>query len=296
MVIRSRSNIIQFRSAEIIDPGGDSYFLDDYPQALLHLSFRQMRTGQTLCYRIRRNSDNDELDIGFVDGVVDVATAEAFCGAGNGFLSRWYGAGMGGYEAYQNTASNQPQIVSNGTHILYNDKPSAFYNGTSHNLDINDDANLRQVSNYSIFAIAAKTTTASGTFFAKSSGTSSGNSMYVLDTANTALRFVVWEAAGTARVCSSSGRRADVLELHEGHHIPGSPPQISRWRDGELLNSTNTIDPLFSNEANLQIGVRGTTARHAGYVSEVQITNTHNTAFNSAYRANVESYYGITMI
>ena len=297
-------NSFMMGSLANLTPGGDpdpdpdpTFFLDDYSQALLHFSFRKMRTGQTVCYRISRD-DLDELDLGFdpVTGSVDMAAALDFCGSGGGSIVNWYGAGMGGYVATQNTKSQQPLVVISGAYVTRNGKPSAYYNGSTMHMNIADDVSLRQTRDYSLFAVAEKSDTSSGTFFAKSSGTSSGNSMYVLDSANAALRFVAWEAAGTARVCSASGRRADVLELHEGHHIPGSPAVLQRWRDGELLATTNTTDPLFSNSVPLQIGVRGTTARYAGYISEIQIANTHTTTFNEAYRSNVADYYSITMV
>lgn len=71
------------------------------------------------CIRIRRSSDSTEQDINFassaVDALVDTAAAVAFCGAGNGFVSRIYDQSGNGNDWIQATASKQPQAVGVGT-------------------------------------------------------------------------------------------------------------------------------------------------------------------------------------
>ena len=60
---------------------GGSLLLDLYP-AIAGYSLRQLSSSAVNCIRIRRTSDNSELDIGFVGGVVDTASAIAFVAAG----------------------------------------------------------------------------------------------------------------------------------------------------------------------------------------------------------------------
>ena len=48
-----------------------------------------------------------------------------------GFVTTWYDQSGNGYNATQGTAANQPQIVSSGSVLTTNGKPSAFFDGTN---------------------------------------------------------------------------------------------------------------------------------------------------------------------
>jgi hypothetical protein len=65
------------------------------------------------CLKVRRSSDNTELDIGFVSNTLDRAALAAFVGAGNGFVSVWYDQ-IGTNNLAQATLASQPIIVDNG--------------------------------------------------------------------------------------------------------------------------------------------------------------------------------------
>lgn len=64
--------------------------------------------------QVRRSSDGTALDIGFASGALDTAALLAFCGSGDGFVSKWYDQSGLGQDATQATASQQPQIVAAG--------------------------------------------------------------------------------------------------------------------------------------------------------------------------------------
>lgn len=65
------------------------------------------------CIKVRRSSDNTELDIGFASGVLDTSALLTFCGSGDGFVTTWYGQAAS-VDATQSTAGNQPKIVNSG--------------------------------------------------------------------------------------------------------------------------------------------------------------------------------------
>jgi hypothetical protein len=118
-MITSYSNTISVTTA-------GSLLLDAYPGAAAAYSLRQLRgsyTGDAI--RVRRASDNTELNIGFVNNVLDTASLTTFCSGTNGFVTRWYDQSGNAYNATQTTAANQPQIYDslNGV-ILENAKPS----------------------------------------------------------------------------------------------------------------------------------------------------------------------------
>lgn len=67
------------------------------------------------CIRIRRSSDNAELNIGFAgDGFVDASAITTHCGVSDGFIVTWYDQSGNGYNATQGSAGSQAQIATAG--------------------------------------------------------------------------------------------------------------------------------------------------------------------------------------
>ena len=107
--------------------------LDLYPSAAAAYSVRLLRTAYTgSAIRVRRSSDNTEQNIGFSGANLDTSALTSFCGSGNGFVTTWYDQSGNARNATQTTAANQPQIVSSGSVILENSKPTiSFLSGSS---------------------------------------------------------------------------------------------------------------------------------------------------------------------
>jgi hypothetical protein len=119
--------------------------LDLYPSAAAAYSLRKLRTAYTgSAIRVRR-TNLDEADIGFTSsGELDTTALLAFTGTGaldNGFVKTWYDQSGNARNATQTTALNQPQIVSAGSVILENGKPTVQFDG------INDQFSLNTVVN-----------------------------------------------------------------------------------------------------------------------------------------------------
>ena len=103
--------------------GGFEGFLNQFPGAILGLSLDKLDKNYTgSAIKVRRSSDNAELDIGFVDGILDTASLLDFVGSGNGFVSVIYDQ-VGSNNMTQTTANLQGQIVSNVSVILKGGKP-----------------------------------------------------------------------------------------------------------------------------------------------------------------------------
>lgn len=118
--------------------GGAPYvgLLDTYPNAAAAYSVRLLRGGYTgNAIRVRRSSDNAEQNIGFTAlGNLDTSALTSFCSGTNGFVTTWYDQSGNGYNATQGTAANQPQIVSSGSVLTTNSKPSASFDGINDSL------------------------------------------------------------------------------------------------------------------------------------------------------------------
>jgi hypothetical protein len=112
-----------YLGANVIFDNTFTPFLNQFSGASLGLSlFLLIANYLGFCIRVRRSSDNTELDIGFVNNVLDTASLLDFVGSGNGFVSIIYDQ-VGSNNMVQNIASRQGQIVSNGSLILKGGKP-----------------------------------------------------------------------------------------------------------------------------------------------------------------------------
>jgi len=116
---------------------GYNFFLNEFSGASLGLSVRKLNSNYSgFCIRVRRSSDDEQLDIGFLDNELDTSSLLDFVGSGNGFLTIWYDQSGNQNNATQTLPSKQPTIVNNGTLETDNGKPAFFFtDGLNGNLD-----------------------------------------------------------------------------------------------------------------------------------------------------------------
>ena len=125
--------------------------LDTYSGAEAAYSLRLLRSdyiGDAI--RVRRASDNTEQDIGFVDKELDTSALTTFCSGTDGFVMTWYDQSGNGRNATQGAAANQPQIVSSGSVININSKPSIKFDGVNNLLNINYKATTNIITVQSV--------------------------------------------------------------------------------------------------------------------------------------------------
>ena len=107
--------------------------LDTYTGAAAGYSLRRIKSTATNAIRVRRSSNNDEQDIGFVDGELDTVSLLAFAGTGDAFVKFFYDQSGNSNDLTQATTTYQPQIVSSGAvNVDANGKPQL--NCTSDNM------------------------------------------------------------------------------------------------------------------------------------------------------------------
>lgn len=109
--------------------------LATYIGAKVAHSVRQLLSSANSSMRIRRDSDNTEQDIGFVNGNLDTGSIASFCGSNTGFVSIWYDQTGNGYHLSQSTADNQPYIYTSSAVYTVNNQPAVKfknnYNGNT---------------------------------------------------------------------------------------------------------------------------------------------------------------------
>ncbi|MCK5133241.1 MAG: hypothetical protein KAR40_13950 [Candidatus Sabulitectum sp.] len=100
------------------------FLLDLFPGAAFALSLRKLSTPALLSVRVRRSSDDDEKDIGFVGPNLDSITLLDFCGGGDGLVVKWYDQSGNNRNATNLIKVEQQPIVISGVVQLCNGKPA----------------------------------------------------------------------------------------------------------------------------------------------------------------------------
>ena len=85
----------------------------------LAFSTRKLYSGQDYCIRVRRASDNAEIDIGFSNNRIAFAAISAFCGSSIGYVTRFYNQGTLINNFVQTNTSLQP-IIYDGSSFFTN--------------------------------------------------------------------------------------------------------------------------------------------------------------------------------
>lgn len=115
-----------------LSAGPTNFVLDAFPGATLAYSVRKLRSTYTgSCLKVRRSSDNDELDIGFVGQNLNTSALTTFVGAGDGFVTTWYDQSFSGVNPVQATTTKQPRVVVGGVVQTENGKPAILFDGVN---------------------------------------------------------------------------------------------------------------------------------------------------------------------
>lgn len=92
--------------------------LDNFPSAF-GVSLRQLKTGATSAFKVRRTSDSAEQDIGFNgNGDLNTAALDSFCTGTNGLITTWYDQSGNANDATQTTEASMPKIYDSSTGYL----------------------------------------------------------------------------------------------------------------------------------------------------------------------------------
>lgn len=106
-----------------------SGLLADYTGAAAAYSVRQLSDKAVIALRVRRDSDDEEINIGFdANGDLDSQAISDFCSTANGYVTRWWDQSTNGTHADQATDASQPQIYNGTAVITENGKPAVDFN------------------------------------------------------------------------------------------------------------------------------------------------------------------------
>lgn len=151
-------------------------------------STRRLLTSYTgAALRVRRASDDGQLDIGFTsNGDLDVATMVAFAGNGVGancFIFKWYDQSGNGHDLTQPTALAQPRMVVDGAAELFNTRPTIRTNRLNGwFLGTTSFTGAQPNTRCSVIQILDPANSVNAVFLDSSNPAAAGNSMYMQST------------------------------------------------------------------------------------------------------------------
>ncbi len=281
--------------------------LDLYINAQAAFSLRKLRTTYLgSCIRVLRSSDSTEQDIGFTNNILDTASLLNFCGAGNGYITKWYDQSGNGFDLSQNTINKWPQIVSSGIINTQNGKnsinwvvsPSAFLKGST----AANWAFLNNSSGFSIY-IALNIIGGNSLMGTNTVGTS-GVVGYFLDRPNANdCRSVITNGSS---IVSNNGSTGDIVPENSLILLSdlGDPSNATAANRDEIYinggsaikNNVANAAPSASSPANpLQLGGYGdgVSGSFNGYISELIFYPIKQTTNNTAIKNNINAFYTI---
>jgi hypothetical protein len=257
--------------------------LDTYPGAAAAYSVRLLKSDYTgNAIRVRRSSDNAEQNIGFDgSGNLDTTALTSFCSGTNGFVTTWYDQSGNGRNATQTTAANQPQIVSSGSVININSKPSLLTDGTNDSFTITSISTL--LTNYTLFNVG-KRSAAGVKYFGMAGGTSPGQGHLFWSDNNFYFQKGIGILSSTSTLATANQQIMTGIDLQ-------STANNTQYVNGSVIASTysaftltRSYDKLFQLE---------TTNFSSGNTQEIIIWLNDQTSNLSGINTNINSYYAI---
>lgn len=265
--------------------------LDDYSGAAAAYSLRLLSstyTGDAI--RVRRASDNTEQDIGFVNNELDTSSLTSFCSGTDGFVKTWYDQSGNGYDATQTTAASQPQIVSSGSVILENGKPSLQFDGSDDY--ILASGTIFSASLYSAFvAVTPSSISQDATFF--QIGTSSTNGLAAgFGGLGTAAVIGSRLRASTQKGASESLSNTDMI-LYSGIGIVSTPTN-NGYLNNTAMTGVSQCRSTSSPLSQLVIGSSGNASfPFSGKLSDVIFYDSDESSNLNGINTNINDFYSI---
>jgi hypothetical protein len=127
--------------------------IDLYPGAHVAYSISKLNSSYLgSCIRVRRGSDDAEMDIGFVNNYLDVKSLLDFAGVYDVFVTKRYDQSGNGFDQVQTTKLDQPKIVGGGILFIIGELPAVFFDGVGYWMEYVYSSSLAQPATYFLYS------------------------------------------------------------------------------------------------------------------------------------------------
>lgn len=248
-------------------------------------------------FRVRRSSDNAELDIGFDGQDINVSALSSFIGANSGYIAKWYDQSGNDKHAIQGTTGSQPRIVNAGTIDTQNNKPSCFFGGGT-SLANSTFSNVASTILTACAVLNVSSTSAAFnrifTLFQSGDATDYNNTtsaqLFALGSVKTTM--VAFNSATKTLIANDTFRQLSTTLANPG---------VILYDSGTSVATSGATSATLSGADNLIIGAGGQTSNinffgFKGYISELIVYPlTHSLDERKIIERNQGAYYGVTV-
>tara|TARA_R110002020_G_scaffold103935_1_gene243542 strand:+ start:469 stop:1656 length:1188 start_codon:yes stop_codon:yes gene_type:complete len=260
--------------------------LEQYPGAHAAYSLRRVRgeyTGPAV--RLRRSNDSEELDIGFdSDGNLDIAACDAFFNGSNLTVKKYYDQSGNGNDVTQSTNSAQPLLYNTSGLIALDGRPVLQFLG---NDAFPFDNTGLDIGSLSAFAVGKFQDTADTEYLLAVSGNAGGDKRFqvpVLFSSN-------FNYAYGGNVSGISTTANTSKNLHT--MIAGSTQgNAQAFINGSNLGSLDLASGIDTEDSG--IGSLNGFGHLDGYIQEVIIYGSDQSANRTGIESNIMTHYSIT--
>lgn len=261
-----------------------SGILDQYAGAAAAYSLRALSSAWLAgdVVEVRRSSDSTTQS--FTANEVSNGTLEAFCGAGDGFVSTWYDQSGNGNDATQATTTKQPKIVSAGALVA---DGIDFDNVDDTLVTINIDS--FGTSSRSVFSVCSpdSVTANAETIVQLAPGGTAGEGWNVNPELATRTNSTTWISSTPASTLKNNLVTGIYTSgnLHAGN---------SMWLDGVSVVRTSGNDGSINTiTSQIHIGASAGSAVFDGIISEIIIYKSDQSANRTGIETNINDHYSI---
>lgn len=249
--------------------------------ASLAYSLRDIGAKGGAVVRVRRDTgggagDDDEQDFTALE--VSNGTLEAFVGAGNdGYVRTWYSQTLGGVDAFQVTASNQPKLVDNGT--IFSDGID-FTNGFLFAVTTSDFFPIPQP--ITVFMVSKLDATAIATGY--------------FSDANDFIATIFYANNSSSAILTGDGASTQIskgsINTNQAYYTLLANGANSEIRENGTSVATGDISTQGLPSGLCIGGILGT-FNLRGHISELTIFDRDATDLTTEFESSMASYYGI---
>jgi hypothetical protein len=119
-------------------PSSGNFICNQYNTITNAYSLRKLYSTSTRAIRVRRSSDNAEMDVVFAENILDIQSMLNWSGSDSVFIKTWYDQ-MGTNDLSQTTNAQQPRIVNAGTLDTQDGFPVVVFDGSDDNMIFGSD-------------------------------------------------------------------------------------------------------------------------------------------------------------
>ena len=263
------------------------FLLDVYSGAAAAYSLRLLNPTYSGDAIVVTTDGSDSQSIGFNGLQLDTASLETFANGGDAYVATWYDQSGNGNNATQSTFSKMPKIVSSGSTILVNTKPSIEAIGGVKGLRTNAGV-IGSTSALSSFLVGKANVTgqSNGCFYGTTSNAYGGSDVnfFMREKGN---NFEFNLTPAQQNISSNTNQNLFAQISSAGNFLTAGV-------NGSTSTTTSSIPSVFNFTYNLELfGILNGIVGINGHIQEIVFYKADQSAKRTGIEKNINEFYSI---